>query len=102
MAMMGQRGRYLDIKWAERPVVVNTMMACTCVLSDASTAEMATAVEVSHGVGVLRLSSMKILYGSIGNIRHVGKKDSCRVTLVKRAASASSATECIMDTVSSG
>ena len=62
MAMMGQRGRYFEIRCADRPVAVSTMIAAARDLRDDSTAATATEVLVSLGIGVLRLNSINTLW----------------------------------------
>jgi putative hemolysin len=47
--MMGHLGRYLEIKWADLPDVVTTMMAEATHLAEASTAAMATVWAASTG-----------------------------------------------------
>ena len=65
MVIIGQRGRYFEIKWADRPVVVKTMIATVFDLRDASTVATATDVFVSHGIGVFKLSSINTLWWKI-------------------------------------
>lgn len=47
--MIGLRGRYLEIRCAERPEVVRTTMAAALLLLAASTAAMAVVCEASKG-----------------------------------------------------
>lgn len=56
--MIGHLGRYLDIRYALRPVVVITMMAAAMFFIEASTAAIATVVVESVGIGVFMLNSM--------------------------------------------
>ena len=48
--MMGQRGRYFEMRCAERPVVVMTMIAEAIDLKEASTAAMAVVWVLSEHV----------------------------------------------------
>lgn len=59
-AMMGQRGRYLETKWAERPVVVMTIIEEAMALNEASTAAMA--VVCVESVGSRTCMNIVLLY----------------------------------------
>ena len=56
IAIIGHRGRYRDVAYAERPLVVNTMIAEAEHFNDAFTAAIAVAVIESTGDSVRTLS----------------------------------------------
>lgn len=49
-AMIGHFGLYLEIRWADLPLVVMTIIADDATLADASTVAIATACAASNGV----------------------------------------------------
>lgn len=48
-AMTGHLGLYLEMRWADLPEVVITIIAAARLLADASTEEMATVLATSSG-----------------------------------------------------
>lgn len=50
-AIIGQRGLYLEIRYADLPEVVITMIAAASDFADASTAAIATVCAASKGTG---------------------------------------------------
>lgn len=54
-AIIGQRGRYFEIRWAERPVVVITITALAIALTDASTAAIAVVCVESVGCATCKV-----------------------------------------------